>query len=112
MTLSICGSTIPCPVQRSFPNELVRGSVRPGRAARPIPVVVPGQGARPDFASSARFKTADVLDLALNILGFAVGPQLGIAYRVADGLLDRPLGLFRGVNQIDGVPGHLAPRRS
>ena len=40
-------------------------------------------------------ETADsVLNLALNLVGLAVRLQLGIAYRLADGLLHRALDLF------------------
>jgi hypothetical protein len=41
-------------------------------------------------------ETADsVLNLAFDLVGLAVGLQLGIAYRLADGLLDRALDLLR-----------------
>jgi hypothetical protein len=41
-------------------------------------------------------ETADgVLDFAFNLVGLAVGLQLGIAYCLADGLLGRALDLFR-----------------
>ena len=50
------------------------------------------RGARHSSLLQSVLDTAhSVLDLAFDLVGLAVGLQLGIAYRLADGLLDQPL---------------------
>src|SRR6202035_4939718 len=54
------------------------------------------RGARHSLLLQCILETADsVLNLAFDLVGLAVGLQLGIAYRLADGLLDRALHLLR-----------------
>src|SRR6202035_2231615 len=63
------------------------------------------RGARHSLLLQCILETADsVLNLAFDLVGLAVGLQLGIAYRLADGLLDRALDLLR--RSRDPIPIH------
>jgi hypothetical protein len=54
------------------------------------------RGARHSLLLQCVLQTADsVLDLAFDLVGLAVGLQLGVAYRLADGLLERALDFLR-----------------
>jgi len=66
-----------------------------GAASQSAAPLLPGSGLV-DSVTNGILNAADhVLHLAFGLVGLALGLQLGIASNLANGYLDRPLGLFR-----------------